>query len=212
MTNKTEKITLGHEIIRAAMKQRDLDFSELAEAINEKRPDKVSLAVRCTTGNHRRSIEIRKKVAQALDLDPAQVWDEVYLKESQNKKQGGNHPIKPANKISKREWKTMSPASRVRALAAQKNITLEEIGKKFGVSYKSVTNHIYGITAKHEIRLGIAKLFAKKPEEIWPDLYSSLPDEDLDFNEIAEKDPVLRAFWGFGDLHRRRNRPHIKAQ
>lgn len=85
MTNKTEKITLGHEIIRAAMKQRDLDFSELAEAINEKRPDKVSLAVRCTTGNHRRSIEIRKKVAQALDLDPAQVWDEVYLKESQNK-------------------------------------------------------------------------------------------------------------------------------
>lgn len=196
---KNDKLKQPHEIIREAMKQKRLNFETIAQLIGEPRTDKLSVAVRCTSGVGPRSIEIRKKIAHALNLDPEKVWDPVYL-QVRPRGAGGGTRVKPAYAISKKEWAEMAPSARVRALLRMNDMKLHDLAEILGISYRILTNHIYGTTANHEIRLKVAEMFKRDPSEIWDELYTKGEVKaSKTLEEVLEEDPNHSVFFGLGD-------------
>lgn len=197
---QSDKLKQSHEIVREAMKRQGIDYATIAQRIGEARVDKLSVAVRCTTGVGPRAIEIRKKIAHALNLDPEKVWDKIYLQE-RPREAGGYSKAKPANTIPEAEWEKMAPSARVRSLLRQNDMTIQHLADMFGVTYRVMTNNIYGATASHEIRKEVAKLFGRKPAEIWDSLYGqSVVTTQKSLAEVLSEDPTFETFLGFGDL------------
>lgn len=197
----SDKLKQPHETIREAMKKQGVDYAAIAQRIGEPRVDKLSVAVRCTTGVGPRAIEIRKKIAHALNLDPEKVWDKVYLQE-RPREAGGYSKAKPANLISADEWAEMQPSARVRSLLRQHDMTIQQLAEMFNVTYRVMTNNIYGATVSHEIRKEVAKLLEREPAEIWDNLYGKLADDNTkkSLDEVLSEDPDFQTFLGFGDL------------
>jgi len=190
----------AHEIIRAAMKERGLDFTAMAALIDEPRVDKLSVAVRCSSGTGQRAIEIRRKIARALDLEPENVWDKVYL-EQRKVERTGYKKAKFARDIKPAEWATLSPAERVRALAAERDLSLVHLAEHFGLPYKNFTNHIYGTLTNHEVRLAVADFFKIHPSKIWDKKYAA-PEKSatVPLEDQITANPELEVWLGFGDL------------
>jgi len=182
------------------MKRQNLDYAGIAERIGEKRTDKLSVAVRCTNGVGRRAIEIRIKIAAALGLDPEQVWDKIYLQQ-RPRGHAGYSKVQPANTISENDWRKMAPSARVRALLVENELNIQQLSEMYGVTYRVMTNNIYGNTASHDLRLKIAKQFNRAPEDIWDNIYGSEdPRKNGPISKALAKQPQLAAFLGFGDL------------
>lgn len=196
----TDKLKQPHEIIREAMKREGIDYATIAQRIGEARVDKLSVAVRCTTGVGPRAIEIRKKVAHALNLDPEKVWDKIYLQE-RTREASGYSKAKPADLISGEEWAAMTPSARVRSLLRQHDMTIQHLAEMYGVTYRVMTNNIYGATVNHEIRKDVAKQFGRDPAEIWDNLYGKTAEvSEQSLSEVLAENPNFETFLGFGDL------------
>lgn len=188
------------EIIREAMKAKQIDQREMAERIGE-RADKLSIAIRCSSGSGPRSIEIRRKIAAFLALNPEEIWEEVYLTPRKvAPSQGVKLTVKRASDVSEDEWTQMDPAKRVRSLLRELNIDLATLAEALDVSYRVLTNNIYGATVNNVLRPKIAEFLGVSPSRIWDDLY--VPEGARDKRPLGQAlrdDKGLKAFHGFGD-------------
>ena len=196
------KFTLPHEIVREAMKRQDLTLRLIATRLGE-RPDKLSIAVRGTSGVSRRSIELRHKVAELLSLDPYKVWDKDMMTVRSPTANNKKKKVTPVSELSEEQWNVMSGRERVRAMLTERKMTLRSLGEKLdNMPFSTVTKAIYGYPYE-EARKKIAAFFMKEPHEIWPDLYSAqLAEDDPPRPEsVDDLSPGLKTFLGFGNMN-----------
>lgn len=187
-------------IIREAMEQRGLSYQKIGDEIDEP-ANKLSVAVRCSSGSTQRAIERRVRVAEALGLDPYQVWDEVYLTRIERiREKGYKYGVKPFSKLSEGEWDELPPRMRVRALLKEHKLSLQDLAARVGVTYRQLTAAIYGHKEADDIRKKISEELHHPHSDLWPDIYGSKKDERQPLVERAANSSDMDKFFGFGDL------------
>ena len=194
----TPNFKSGHEIIRAAMEARGLTYQQIAVEIGEKNQEKLSVAVRGSSGRGRQSVELRRKVAEFLSLDPAEVWDEVYLQVRSRKGTGGYSKVKRSFQWTPEEWAAITPSERLRSILADMDMTLVSLAKVLKVHYSSLTNAVYG-EENEALRARIAEFIERPAEEIWPDLHRK-PQSGVPLRKAMAGNPGLKLFLGFGNM------------
>lgn len=188
----------SHEIIRRIMKERGATYLSLGRELNF-RHEKLATAVKCTTGVTPTTIKMRKSIARALGLDPAEVWSPEYLEyEGRKSYETGPYAVAPASKLSAEVWQKLPPRMRVRALCKDKRIDLAFLQEKYGVTYRVLTTAIYGSNSGDELRRKMAEDLGASPEHIWPDIYGVQTVQEV--TEIAPEAgrSNLDAYYGFG--------------
>lgn len=190
----------SHSLIRQIMKEQGATFPSLAKDLNF-RHEKLASAVKCSTGVTPSTINMRKGVATALGLDPAEVWSPEYLEYSGRKTyETGPYAVPSASKLKPAAWEKLPPRMRVRALCKDKGIDLGVLQEKFGVTYRVLTAAIYGTKTADALRQKIADELGRPIEDIWPDIYCPkvVPVEIV--AQTVEARSEMDAFYGFGNI------------
>ncbi len=186
------------EVIRAALKQHGLTLRALGEQLGE-RPEKLSVAVKCTNGVGPKAIELRKKVAEVLGLDPYEVWDPVFMTPKIRQK-GGYSKLKRRMEMSEDEFEALSPKDKVRSILADFDTNVRELAELLDIPYSTLTSAIYG-NFNDDARKRVAEYLRVPPEDIWPDLYARYDLKlKVPFKELLSKNPDLKTLHGFGDF------------
>lgn len=190
-----------YEKVANALKEGNLNFSRAAQLIGE-RPDKVSVAVRCTNGSGKRSIEIRNKIAELIGMDPLEIWDPSMMSPTRKpaQKRHGYSKAVPIDKLTEEEWKTMEPRERVRSLLTMEGMTVRDLAQTIDVPYSSLTGAIYG---NHNIamRRRVAEYLNIDPSKVWPNL-DNFAQPRIEVEDAIKQKPGLKTFFGFGDMTR----------
>jgi lambda repressor-like predicted transcriptional regulator len=194
-----QSIEASRQAIIDAMKARGHNFSTLSEELSV-RGEKLAAAVKCSTGITPSAIKLRLKVAAALDLDPYEVWNEEYLTYVRRKSDGKRLiKVKAASELSKYEWSKLPPRTRVRALLIEKEMSLHDLQDELGVSYRMVTNAIYGAEESHDLRSRMSQILEYPIEDIWPDLYRT-EEKPTTYMQKAASSEQMDQFYGFGNF------------
>ncbi len=196
MTDKPQ--ATASSIIRDALKVNQLTYVSLGAQIGE-RPEKISIAVRCGSGLGKRAIEIRKKVAAALALDPSVVWDELYLHElSGSRARPGAERVAMFSQVSHEEWAAMKPRERLRSLLAEYGpVGAREFAVALDIPTRAIYNSVHRSTGGNPVREKIANWFGCEVHDIWGENEVAIA---VPLHEILASHPEARAFYGFGDL------------
>lgn len=199
MTSKPS-IEESRKAIIDAMKSQGYNFTLLAKKMNV-RGEKLAAAVKCTTGITPTTIELRKKAAETLGLDPYKVWNQEYLSYTRKRPTGDRSiKVKPADQLTEEEWDKLPPRMRVRALCQSKGITLKDLEKQLGVTYRMLTSAIYGAKEGYSLRKRISRALHHPMSEIWPDLHKPQPKAPAPSIQRASNSEEMDTFYGFGDL------------
>ena len=190
----------ANEIIRTAMRERGLTYKDVADQLGEKYPDKLAVAVRCSSGLGRRSIELRKRIAELLSLKPDDVWDEVHLTIRARKPTAGFSKAKFSWQWTDEEWATIPSRERIRSLLADIDLKLTDVAKILNIPYGTLTNAIYG-KSTDDVRRRVAEVVERPIEMIWPDIYNQ-PASKVSLRKAIAVNPGLTMFLGFGDMTR----------
>jgi lambda repressor-like predicted transcriptional regulator len=194
----TPNLKSGHEIIRAAMEARGLTYQQIATDIGEKNQEKLSVAVRGSSGRGRKSIELRRKIAEYLSLDPADVWDKVYLEVRPIKGRTGYKKVKRTFQWTPEEWAAITPSERLRSILADMDMTLVTLAKVLKVPYTSLTNAVYG-EENEALRARIAEFIERPAEDIWPEIYHK-QESGVQLRKALAGNAGLKLFLGFGNM------------
>lgn len=190
----------AHAIVRAVMKQRGVTYRELAVRIGEPNTEKLSVAVRCTSGFGPKTIELRRRIAEALDLIPEDVWEKAHLEPRPTKDTIGYSKVVGRSRLTEEEWKGLRSSEKIRSILSDMDMTFRTYAEFLKVPYSSMTNAVYG-NSNNEMRRRIADDLKVSVEEIWPELYTLVKNKvPLAEALSSEGGAGLRAFFGFGDL------------
>lgn len=193
---KTAPEQPAHLIIKNALRQNGQKLMEVAKKLGEP-PSKVSLAIRGTSGVGAKPIEIRKKVAEFLGLDPYEVWDASFLTPKPRQK-GGNRRVKRRMEYAKDDWAALAPKDKVRSILSEYDMTFQDLSSVLDTPYSTLTSAIYG-NFNTGVRLKVAEYLGVSAETIWPELHST-PAKSVDFEAQLRLRPDLRKMHGFGDM------------
>lgn len=191
-----KSINRAEAIIAEAMRAKGLTYQTIGERVDEAH-ERLRMTVRCRTGVGRRAIEIRRKVAEALDLVPEDVWDPMYLTETDHRTRVGNVAVKAFSDVSEEEWAAMMPRERARSILAERRMSVMELSQEMGVGHRFVFNTLHRPHAKPEAQERLAAALGCEVDDIWG---SADPTEGKALKTLLEDYPESRAFFGFGDM------------
>lgn len=190
----------SYEIIRRTMRKQNLTYNDIAHQIGE-RPDKLSIAVKCTSGVGPKAIALRAKISAFLNLDPSDVWDAAFMtSRSYGERTGGKIALQPASELTAQEWDLLTPSERVRALLLDNQTTLAAMAEALGLNYKTMTKAIYGISIGDETRQLVASFLKVETATIWPDLYGVAPEKISRLTADDLLNPWIARLVGLGDM------------
>lgn len=189
----------AHSIVRAVMKQRGITYRELAARIGEPNTEKLSVAVRCTSGFGRKTIELRKRIAEELDLIPEDVWEKAHLELRPTRHTIGYSKVVGRSRLKEEEWKGLRSSEKIRSILADMDMTFRSFAEYLKVPYSSMTNAVYG-NSNNAMRRRIADDLKINVEEIWPELYTTL-EKKVPLAALSDEEGSgLKAFLGFGAM------------
>ena len=190
----------SYEIIRRAMRQQNLTYNDIAHQIGA-RPDKLSIAVKCTSGVGPKAIKLREKIAMFLALDANEVWDAAFMNpRSYDERTGGKVAVQAASELTTAEWGLLTPSERVRALLLNKKMTMIDMAAALSLNYKTMTKAIYGLAVGDEIRQSVAAFLSVEPVSIWPNLYGAESEQNRLLTPADLLNPWIARLVGLGDM------------
>lgn len=190
----------SYEIIRRTMRKQNLTYNDIAHQIGE-RPDKLSIAVKCTSGVGPKAIALRAKISAFLNLDPSDVWDAAFMtSRSYEERTGGKIALQPASELTAKKWDLLTPSERVRALLLDNQTNMVGMAEALGLNYKTMTKAIYGLSVGDETRQLVANFLKVEAATIWPDLYGVAPEKNSRLTADDLLDPWIARLVGLGDM------------
>lgn len=197
--SQNKKLILPQDRIKETLASFGMNMIDLSSQVGAS-PNQVSIAIRCAGGVGPGAVELRKKIAETLQLDASQVWDEQFMTVPETMERNGYAPVKPKSELTDEEWGELSPSERVRALLVEHSMTIKDLAEEMEISYRKLTNSIYGKTASNDVRRKVARSLEIEPWKIWPEHFVD-PEDDItgSINDRLKDDPeAMASFLGFG--------------
>lgn len=203
----------ARQIIVDRLKEQGMTLSRFAETLDA-RLDKLSPALLCTSPVTPRSIALRIRAAEALGLDPLDLWERVFLTAPRKSPvQGLRLKAVDLETVSPEDWDALPSRTRVKSVMKRRGFrSHKELAAAMGQHARAVTLAIYGMSDRQDLRIKIAEFLEWPIDDLWPEDYRVVTARKG--APMRRRAIGLRAspFFGFGDMRQMRQGRKASSQ
>lgn len=195
----------ARQIIIDRLKVQGMTLSHFAETLDA-RLDKLSPALLCSSPVTPRSISLRIRAAEALGLDPLDLWDRVFLTAPRKSPvKGLRLKAVDLETVSPEDWDALPARTRVKSVMKRRGLrSHKELAASMGQHARAVTLAIYGMSDRQDLRIKIAEFLEWPIDDLWPEDYRAATVRKGAPMRMQASGLRASPFFGFGDMRQMR--------